>query len=109
MVLVGWALCGGYTDQRHHIGGCVGKRMKSVGEDRDGAGKVPKRDLRERDNQIESEDAPEDAGDGTVAISQFEIRNAEFTSRAILRTQNEVKAIDLHPDYANPSSLHFAS
>ena len=44
--------------------------MKTIGENRDRAGKISERDLGDRDEQIEDEDAAENADDGPVAISR---------------------------------------
>src|SRR5688572_3514850 len=56
------------ADERDDVGCGVGERVKAVGEDRDRARRVAKRDLGDRDGQIEEENAPEDARDLRVAI-----------------------------------------
>jgi hypothetical protein len=50
--------------------------MKAVRQDRDGPREVPEGNLRERDDQVEDENAAENADDGTMAIGQFKIQNA---------------------------------
>jgi hypothetical protein len=82
--------------------------VKAVGQNRDRAGKIPERDLGDRDDQIECEDAAENADDGSVAISGFQFRMRKSKCKDGLRTQNEVKVFDLHPGDANPIEFAFA-
>ena len=69
-----WMLCvrrlpgDRHADQRYHVRCRVGQRVEAVGEDRDRAGVIPQRDLRERDEKVEKENAVEDAGDFGIAV-----------------------------------------
>src|SRR6266511_1244384 len=49
----------------------VGERVKAVGQHADRSGDVPEGDFRDGDDEIEKEDAVEDAGDGRVAIHRI--------------------------------------
>jgi hypothetical protein len=50
--------------------------METVGENRDRPREVPEAHLRDRDDQIEDENAAENADDGLVTFGQFKIQNA---------------------------------
>ena len=68
-----------HADERDDVRGGVGEGVKAVGEHADGAGDRAERDLRGRDDQIEEEDAEENAGDGGVAVhetsSKFQVQD----------------------------------
>ena len=48
--------------------------MEPVGDDADRAGRIPERELRERDRQVEDENANEDAVDRGVTAWQGDAR-----------------------------------
>ena len=71
MVLVGRLPRDRTPTSADDVRGGVGERVEAVGEDADRAGDVAERDLRDRDGEIQEEDADEDADDGvTVARRQ---------------------------------------
>ena len=59
-----------HADERDDVRRGVGERVEAVGEHADRAGHEPERDLGDRDDQIEDEDAEENAGDGGVAVHE---------------------------------------
>jgi hypothetical protein len=68
--------------------------VKTVGEDRDRAGKVAERYLGDRNKQIEDEDAAENADDGAVAIGrQFKVQNSKCKHHVVRSNGVDVAAI----------------
>ena len=57
MVRVGRLARDAHADQRDDVRGAVGEGMKAVGEDADRAGQQAQRDLGDRDDEVENEDA----------------------------------------------------
>ena len=57
-----------HADERDDVRGRVGQRVEAVGEDRDRAGRVAERDLRDRDREIDPQDAVEDRDDFAVSV-----------------------------------------
>ena len=60
MIGVGRLLRKPQPHERHDVRRAVGQRMKSVGENADGAAELAEDDLRERDGEVQEEDADED-------------------------------------------------
>jgi hypothetical protein len=62
MVGVGRLAGDAQADQPHDVGGRVGERVETVGDDADGAGGVAQNQLRPGDRQVEEQDTNENAG-----------------------------------------------
>ena len=79
MVFVSRPLRGRHADERDDVRRGIGERVKTVRENRDCAGKISERDLGDRNEQIEGENAAENADDRTVAIGglQFKMQNSQ--------------------------------
>ena len=67
MILVRRPPRGADADEPDDVRRRVGQRVKAVGENADGAGRVAERDLGERHDEIQREHPQQDAGDGGVA------------------------------------------
>ena len=63
MILVRRLTGGADAHQADDVRRAVGERMEAVGEDADGAARVPERDLGDRDDQVEEEHSDKDEGD----------------------------------------------
>ena len=70
MVAIGRPLRGGDAHQRDDVRGGVGERVKTVGKDRDRPREVPEGDLRDRNDEIENENAAKNADDRLVPVGQ---------------------------------------
>ena len=61
MIVVGRLRAARIADDAHDVRGAVGQRVEAVGDDAEGAGRVAKREFGERDGDVQSENADENA------------------------------------------------
>ena len=67
MIGIGRLTGGADAYQSDDVRRAVGERVETVGEDADGAARVPKRDLGRRNDQVQNENVAEDEGDFGVS------------------------------------------
>ena len=77
MIRVRRLLCEAQADERHDVRRAVGERMKPVGKDADGAADLAKDDLRQRDAEVQAEDADEDLRTSVIA-TQFALERCRL-------------------------------
>jgi hypothetical protein len=76
--------------------------VKAVGEDGHRPREIPEGNLRARDDEVEDENAAENADDGMVAVCHLEIQNSKCKMQTLPPTQERGECRrDSHPDAAN--------
>ena len=73
MVFVCRLACDLNADERHDVRRAVRERVKAVRKDADRAARIPERDLRGRDGNVQEEDAGQNAGDGGIPLRQWAV------------------------------------
>ena len=77
-----------HADERHDVGGRVGQRVKAVRKNTDRARVIAEHDLRDGDEDIEDENADEDAGNGEIAIHKLAVASCQFKNQfSVLSSQ----------------------
>jgi len=68
MILIGRLPCGAHADEAGDVRRCVRQRMETVGQDADGAARVPEHNLGDRDEEIQEKNVQKDAGDCRIPV-----------------------------------------
>ena len=91
MVLVGRLPGRTKADDAHHVRGRVRQRMEAVGDDADRTGGVPEHQLRDRDRQVEDENADEDAVNR--AVTGWQGRPCSFRVLRVLKVLEVLRRV----------------